>query len=166
MFTLVPAQRASAIQGDLVVSTTIATGRSSIVLGSAAALGGALLGGVAWALIVKFTGYEVGFVAVAVGALTGFAAAFAAPNARPAALLAILAGAAALVGVLLGKLLATYFVIGEELADLGVSGDQLSLTMEFLQSKDAWALWDLLWIGIAVSAAFQICSSRLAEHQN
>lgn len=148
------------------MSTTVSTRRSSIVLGSAAALGGALLGGVVWALIIKFTGYEVGYVAVGVGALAGFAAAFAAPDARPAPLLAILAGVAALVGVLLGKLLGTYFVIGEELADVGASGDQMSLTMEFLQSKDAWALWDLLWIGLAVSAAFQICSSRVTEHQN
>lgn len=72
-----------------------------------AGLGAAAVGGVVWALIVNLTGYEVGFVAWALGGFVGFAMARSTPiRSKP---LAISGATLALVGLLVGRVLIAMF---------------------------------------------------------
>lgn len=82
-------------------------------LAIAAALAAALVGGLLWAAVAYFTGYEVGYVAWAIGALVGFATVRA--GGRGTACAGI-AAALTILGILVGKTLGTHFVVQHELA--------------------------------------------------
>lgn len=121
-----------------------------------AGLVAAVLGGVAWGLVVKHSEYEVGVVAWGIGLVVGFAVA-AVSRARGPALQAI-AVACALVGILLGKYLSYALVLQEEADAQGVdvglfSGDMWSFFREDLDLVFGW--FDLLWIGLAVFTAWR-----------
>lgn len=81
----------------------------------AGALGAAVLGALAWALITATTGYEVGYVAWGIGLLIGFGAA--GLGGRGAGI-GILCAALALVSIFAGKVLAVKFTIKNELREL------------------------------------------------
>jgi hypothetical protein len=131
--------------------------RSGTALTAAAAgLAAAVVGGVVWALIVRWTEYEIGFVAWGIGFLVGTAVAFGAGGARGIPL-QILAVVLALVGIVIGKYLSFVWVIQDELPgiDLPVfSRDTIDLWWD--ARSDVWGGWDLLWVGLAVFTAFRI----------
>lgn len=141
--------------------------RSGAVLTAAlAGLGAAVLGGIVWGLIVKWTDYEIGFAAWGIGFIVGTAVVFGAQGKRgtPFQLLAV---ALALVGIVLGKYLA-FVWIGQDVFDkVGLSlpifsSDTLRL---FWDSKsDVFGGWDLLWAGLAVVTAFRIPQDEREEH--
>lgn len=112
----------------------------------------AILGGVAWGLIVLWTDYEAGIVAVGLGFLTAFAIHSATSGARSLEL-RVTAVVTALVGILIGKYLT--FVFLAQTVDPGLailSGETLSL---FRASwRDLFSRFDVLWIGLAVVAAW------------
>ena len=124
----------------------------------AAGLVAAVVAGVVWGLIVRFTEYEVGIVAWGVGLVAGAAVALAARGARGPLLQAIAVGSA-LVGILLGKYLAFAWEVQEVLDELGVSVGVLSSDMftSFRDSLgDVFGLFDLLWVGLAVFTAWRM----------
>ena len=133
--------------------------RSGTVLtATLAGLGAAVVGGVAWGLIVKWTGYEIGFAAWGLGLLVGTAVAFGAQGQRGRPL-SVLAVALALVGIVLGKYLAFVWIGQDVLHDVGVSlplfsSDTVRLFWD--SRSDIWSAWDLLWAGLAVVTAFRI----------
>jgi signal peptidase I len=124
-------------------------------LGLAALVGlvAALAGGLAWGLIVKWTEYEVGFVAWGIGFLTA-AAVLRAAGGRKSGALQVVAVVSALLGVLLGKYLGFAWTVQEELGVAAgvLSGEMLSLFRENL--SQIFGRFDLLWIGLAVASAW------------
>ena len=116
----------------------------------------AVLGGLAWGLIVKWTEYETGILALGIGILTAFAVSRAAGGRRGPELQAVAVGTA-LLGILTGKYLSFAFVTQEvERAfgtELGLfSGEMFRLFRDALH--DVFGLYDLLWVGLAATAAW------------
>jgi hypothetical protein len=135
-----------------------------LLLPSLAALVAALVGGIAWALVVEVTEYEIGFAAVGIGLLAGFAAALAMRG--PAGeLLPFVVAALAAVGVLFGKLLSLYFLARAVAASFDVAEGPLSLTVHNLDLPGFWSLFDVLWLFLAMMAAFRFTSSRIGEQR-
>jgi hypothetical protein len=121
-------------------------------------LGAAVVVGVGWGLIVKWTGYEIGFAAWGVGFVVGTAVAFGAQGRRGMPFPAI-AVVLALAGILIGKYLAFVWIAQDTLGKLGLAlpvfaSDTARL---FWDTRSAvWSVWDLLWAGLAVVTAFRI----------
>jgi hypothetical protein len=137
-------------------------GSGTVLTAALAGLVAAIAGGVVWALIVRWTDSEIGFVAWGIGFLVGTAVVFGARNARgvPFQVVAVLL---ALAGIVIGKYLAFVWVgqdvLGDELGALGFdlpvfSTDTFDLWWD--ARDDVWGGWDLLWVGLAVVTAFRI----------
>ena len=117
-----------------------------------AGLAAAVLGGIGWGLVVKWTGYEAGILALAVGLLAAFAV-YAATGGRRGHELQVVAAATALVGIVIGKYLGFAFEAREVFPGVGLlSGEMLRLFRDGLH--DILGLYDLLWIALAVTAAW------------
>jgi xanthosine utilization system XapX-like protein len=125
-----------------------------------AGLVAAVVGGVVWGLIVKWTDYEVGFVAWGIGFLVGVAVAAAAGGVRGPVLQAV-AVVCALVGILVGKYLSFAWVL-QEVAERETQGaieisvlsaDTIDLFFEELGTVFDWI--DILWVGFAVYTAWR-----------
>jgi hypothetical protein len=135
-----------------------AVGPDSLLRAAGAGLVAALVGGIVWGLIVKWTQYELGFVAWGIGFVVGTAVVYGARNLRgiPFQLTAVLF---ALLGIALGKYLGFVWVGQDELEVVGIdlpvfSKDTFDLFWD--ARKDVWGWWDLLWVGLAVVTAFRI----------
>jgi hypothetical protein len=131
--------------------------RSGTILTAAlAGLAAAVVGGIVWALIVRWTEYEIGFVAWGIGFLVGTAVVFGAREARGIPL-QVLAVVLALVGIVIGKYLSFVWLIQDELPGLNLpvfSTDTIDIWWD--ARSDIWGGWDLLWVGLAVVTAFRI----------
>lgn len=136
---------------------------SALVPAVVAALVAAVLGGIAWGLIVVTTEYEVGFAALGIGLLCGYAVVLATRGrrGRPLQLTAV---ASAALGIVLGKYFTYYYLVkeavrearGEEAADQ-VSVFDTELMRLFLEDLETvFSFYDVLWIGFAVYAAWRI----------
>ena len=113
--------------------------RPSLALPALAAFAAAAAGGVVWGLIIKWTQYEVGFIAWAIGFLAATAAVLVAQR-RSSTALQVIAVVAALAGILLGKYL-SYALWGKDNGyDFG----------------GMWGWFDALWIGLAVVTAWRV----------
>ena len=112
----------------------------------------AVLGGIGWGLVVKWTGTEAGIFALGVGLLIAFAVYSGTGGRRGPELQAVAVGTA-LLGILIGKYLSFAFVAQEVFPEVGLlSGDMLKLFRDAL--RDIFGLYDLLWVGLAVAAAW------------
>src|SRR5262249_30930162 len=140
--------------------------RSGAVLTAAlAGLGAAVAGGVGWGLVVKWTGYEIGFAAWGVGLVVGTAVAFGAQGLRGRSF-QVLAVVLALVGIVLGKYLAFVWIGQDVFHDLGLSLPFFSthtVRLFWDTRSDVWGGFDLLWAGLAVVTAFRIPKGKQAE---
>jgi hypothetical protein len=136
----------------------------TLATGAVAALAAAVAGAIAWGLIVRWTEYEVGIVAWAIGWLAGTAAVLGARGARGVPLQAA-AVVAALLGVLLGKYLGFAWAVQADIEELGpvgelvfdsglLSGDMRGLFRDELESVFGW--FDLLWVGLAAFTAWRV----------
>ncbi len=72
---------------------------------------GALIGAFIWALIAKFTGYEIGYIAIGVGVLSGFGILFG--GAEPSQKLGVTAAVIALCAIIGGKVLVLNWIYDE-----------------------------------------------------
>ena len=121
---------------------------AALLAGGAAAV----LAGIAWGLVVKWTGYEAGILALGVGLLAAFAVYVAAGRRRGPEVQAVAVGTA-LLGILIGKYLSFAFLAQDVFPGVGVfSGEMLRLFRDGLH--DVFGLYDLLWIGLATAAAW------------
>ena len=117
-----------------------------------AALAAAVFGALAWALIVRWTDYEVGIAAAGIGVLSGYAVHQATGERRGPGLQLIAVGGA-LLGILLGKYLSFAFVEREFGNPAGLlSAEMIRLFRESLST--VFGTYDLLWVGLAVAAAW------------
>ena len=131
---------------------------ASLLPAIAAGLVAAIVGGIVWGLIVKFSNYEVGFVAWGIGFVAGTAVVFATRGAKGTQL-QVIAVVSALLGILLGKYLSFAFGVQEDADAAGVSIGLLSSDMFtlFRENLDVvFSLFDLLWVGFAVFSAWRI----------
>jgi MFS family permease len=131
---------------------------SALLLAAAAALAAAIAGGIVWGLVVKWSDYEVGILAWAIGFAVGSAVLVAASRRKGPELQAI-AIVGALVGILLGKYLSFAFAVQDEAERLGIEIGLLSRDMVdiFRDSlSDVFGGFDLLWIGLAVVSAWRL----------
>jgi hypothetical protein len=125
----------------------------------AAGLVAAVVGGVVWGLIVKWTDYEVGFVAWGIGFVVGLAVVTAA-RAR-GLVLQVVAVLCALLGILIGKYLSFVWVLQNAAEDEFGGGvdipvfsmDTFDLFRDNLDTVFGWI--DLLWVGLAVFTAWR-----------
>ena len=130
---------------------------SSLLLAAAAGLVAALLGGVAWGLVVKFSEYEIGIVAWGIGFLVGAVVVAATRGAKGPALQAI-AVVSALAGILLGKYLGYAFAVQEQADEAGVQLGLFSAELRTFFREDlgsVFGLFDVLWVGLAVYTAWR-----------
>ena len=133
--------------------------------GVGAGLAAAVVGGVAWALIVKSTDYEVGILAWAIGFIVGTAAVFA-TRGGTGRQLQVVAVVLALTGILLGKYLGYALILHEEAQTFGEEIGLFSSTMLEFFREDldlVFGLFDLLWVGLAVASAWRITQAREPE---
>jgi hypothetical protein len=125
----------------------------------AAGIVAAVMGGVVWGLIVKWTDYEVGFVAWGIGFLVGLAVVTAART--RGLVLQVVAVLCALLGILIGKYLSFVWVLQNAAADEFGEGvdipvfsmDTFDLFRDNLDTVFGWI--DLLWVGLAVVTAWR-----------
>ena len=134
-----------------------------LVPAALAGLVAALAGGAGWALIAVKTNYEVGFAALGIGILAGYAVVFA-TRGRKGLPLQVTAIVSSLLGIALGK----YFTYVWDLKDAvrDEFGDEAADSIGFLDSEvidlfveDAdrvFGGYDLLWAAFAVYAAWRI----------
>jgi hypothetical protein len=128
--------------------------------GVIAGAGAAIIGAVAWGLITYATGYQIGFMAVGVGFIVGYAVR---QFGRGFDNVFGIAGAVlALVGCLVGNLFASCIAIanseGMEVFDV-ISQLDLDLVMEIMQVT--FSPMDLLFYGIAVYEGYKLSFRRL-----
>jgi hypothetical protein len=128
-----------------------------------AGLAAAVAGGIAWALIAVTTDYEIGFAALGIGLLAGYAVVLA-TRGRKGLPLQVTAVVSSLLGIALGK----YFTYVWDLKDAVREefGDEAADSISFLDSEvidlfveDAdrvFGGYDLLWAAFAVYAAWRI----------
>ncbi len=144
--------------------------RGTLIKALAAALVAAVAGGVVWGLIVKWSDYEVGFVAWGIGFLVGMAVLTATGRRRGLPLQAI-AIVSSLLGILLGKYLSYAWVLqevakeetGGALEISIFSGDMVDFFREDLGEVFGWI--DLLWVAFAVITAWRVLAPEEAEPQ-
>ena len=124
-----------------------------------AGLVAAIAGGIAWGLIVKWTDYEVGFVAWGIGFLTGITILAVTRGARGLPFQAI-AIVCALVGIAVGKYLGFVWSLQEAAEDAGVAISVPIFSIDtinffFDELGEVFGLFDLLWTGFAVYSAWR-----------
>jgi hypothetical protein len=135
---------------------------ASLFVAMAAAAVAAIIGGAIWGGIVILTDYEIGFMATGIGALSGYAVMFfTEKKGRP---LQIIAVASSLLGIFVGKYISFYAILKDLIRiDLGdaaasqvniLSGDVISLF--FSAFGELLSPYDLLWIVLAIAAAWSI----------
>jgi hypothetical protein len=103
-----------------------------------AAAGAALLGALAWAVVIIFTGYEIGWVAWGLGGLVGYALVRFGGRGTAAA---TLAAGLTLVGIAGGKLLGSHFAIAQGIEEIERESFTRELHAELL--RDAADLAEL-----------------------
>lgn len=142
--------------------------RGTLIKALPAALVAAVAGGVVWGLIVKWSDYEVGFVAWGIGFLVGMAVLTATGGRRGLPLQAI-AIISSLLGILLGKYLSYAWVL-QEIAEEQTGGaleisifsrDMVDFFREDLGEVFGWI--DLLWVALAVITAWRVLAPEEAE---
>ena len=137
----------------------------SLPLAAAAGLVAAIVSGVAWGLIVKWSEYEIGIAAWGIGLLVGAAVVAATRGGKGPPLQAV-AVAAALVGILLGKYLGYAFTIQEQAAEAGVELGLFSAEIRTFFREDlgsVFGLFDVLWVGLAVYTAWRATQRQEPE---
>jgi len=123
-----------------------------------AGLGAAVIGAIIWTAIVGFTGYEVGYVAWALGGLVGFGMSRSTPRRDASAGAA--AATLAIVGLLLARVLIGEFVLGSSGLDEVLADDELmtqaaALDLQFTSGfpPDLQARYDAIPAGDTLSDA-------------
>lgn len=119
----------------------------------------AAIGGIAWAVIVVKSGYEVGFVAWGIGIFAGFMVAFLGKGIS--VLVQVIAVLSAGVGILIGKYVTFVHELRMAADKVGldhtfgyIAGDSFRLFRENL--GDVFSFHDVLWIGLAIVSAWRI----------
>ena len=118
--------------------------------GAAAALSAAI-----WATVTFTTGYQIGFMAIGVGFLVGYAVRIGGKGFEDR--FGYLGGALALIGCLLGNLLATCAAISQQQTGMSFFDVILNLKLDFIVNiyKETFSPMDLIFYGLAVYEGYR-----------
>ncbi|HEX5936413.1 MAG TPA: hypothetical protein VFZ75_01790 [Actinomycetota bacterium] len=133
-----------------------------LVLAVVAGLAAAIVGGIAWGLLVDATGSEFGIAAIGIGILTGFAV-VAVTRGSSGVPLQVIAALAAALGVLWGKYFA-FVKVGQGVIDERLPGSGFTLPLfsgdTFQLFRDGFGElfsgWDIAWVVFAIYTAWRI----------
>ena len=133
----------------------------------AGALGGivASIGGAAaWAMVTVVTGYQIGFMAIGVGLLVGYAVRFLGKGITPP--FGIVGGALALVGCAVGNLLAvTAIIAGNDDVPLLEALTQLTPALSWDLMVAFFSPMDLLFYAIAVYEDYKLSFRQISQQE-
>lgn len=129
--------------------------QQNLLLGALAGAGAAVVGAVLWAAITVVTGVQIGFMAIGVGLLVGFAVRVAGRGIESS--FGVVGGLLSLVGCALGNLLAASAVLADQ-QGVSVWAVLGGLDLELAQALMTvfFSPMDLLFYGIAVYEGYQI----------
>jgi hypothetical protein len=146
---------AAQVEAELAAEQSVGVRFPLAVVGGAA---GAIVGALIWAAIVVATNFEVGYVAVLVGFLAGTGVKLGAGKGRSESLQALAAGMA-----FFGLAVSKYFILAHfavtALAEKGIEVGYFSSAVFDIFGEaigDMLSPFDLLWIFIALSAAWRV----------
>ena len=134
------------------------------MLGAIGALIGSIISGVIWAGITHTTGMEIGYAAIGIGMITGGAAVTFAG--RQGFSLGIVASFASILGILIGKLGIFYLFLRDSIF-VDMSPFDAFVIEQFIEAVKGtsqlipdvlFGPFDLLWIVLAVGAAWRLSS--------
>lgn len=136
---------------DISPATQQQVGQASLGAIIGGALGASILGAVVWALIAFYGEFELGILAMGVGALVGITIAFLAKRNvnQTHQVISVIFG---LAGVIAGKYLTYYLIVREFEAETGFSITEVG----GLSFSDMFEAIDILWIVLAAAAAWSI----------
>jgi hypothetical protein len=145
--------------------------RPNLVGGVLAAAAGALVGAVAWAVLVSATDYKIGFAAVGVGALAGIAAGKVGGGAPQ---LPVIAAVIGLIGCVIGDVFTDAHAVAKIASQGGsaISSFHVLRTMLEHPSDFGWPVYkagfealDVLFYGFAAVAAFRLATAHGLAHR-
>ncbi len=129
-----------------------------------AAIASCVIGGLLWAVITVITEYQIGFMAVGVGFLVGYAVRTFGKGITPT--FGYIGAIFALVGCLLGNLFTQVGFIGAEY-DASYIDILLNMDMELMKTiyTETFSPIDLLFYGIAIFQGYKISFRQLDDEQ-
>ncbi len=131
---------------------------AGVIAGFLAALAGAGI----WALITALTEYQIGWMAIGVGFLVGFAVRMAGKGIEP--LYGIIGAALSLVGCVLGNLLTmTYFIAANEAVSFVDALGQLDLNLAIEILVLTFDYMDIVFYGIALYFGYRYAFRQMTQ---
>lgn len=136
----------------------------NLPFGILAGLAGAIIGAILWAVITVSFEFQIGFMAIGVGLLVGFAMQFAGKGLDQQ--FGIAGGALALLGCILGNYFTLIAVIGSEYS-IGFFEVISTLPMSdvFSALAENTDFYDILFYGIAVYEGYKFAFRRVPEEE-
>lgn len=130
-------------------------GRQNLILGFIGGLVAAVIGAVIWASITVATGWQIGYMAIAVGFLVGYAVRTLGKGVTP--VFGCMGALLALFGCLLGNYFSIIGFIGDEI-EMGyfetLKSVPVKLTIELM--KENFSVIDILFYGIAIYQGYKL----------
>jgi len=136
--------------------------KGNLLLAVIGGLIASLVGAAIWAGVTVTTQYQIGWMAIGVGFLVGYAVRFLGKGSSVA--FGVVGGAFALIGCALGNLLSTVgFLAQETRTDVLEAMTKFDWSQSFVVLQSTWQPIDLLFYGIALYEGFKL--SRVPELQ-
>ena len=137
-------------------------GRQNLAMGIVAGLVAAIVGGVLWAVITVATNFQIGFMAVGVGFLVGYAIRVAGKGLSPT--FGYVGAILALFGCLLGNYLTIIGFVAKD-ADMGVFELLTLIPVDVVIDAmiENFSAIDLLFYGIAIYEGYKLSFTDLSE---
>ena len=133
----------------------------NLLTGAAAGAVAAVIGAVLWAVITNATGYQIGFMAIGVGFLVGYAVRIAGKGIDQT--FGFVGAALALLGCVAGNVLAIIAVIASE---EGVAYGDVWSQYDLIAAMSAWfSPIDLLFYGIAVYEGYKLSFRQVTQDE-
>ncbi len=136
----------------------------NLVVGALAGLAAALVGAAIWAIITALTQYQIGFMAIGVGFLVGFAVRAAGKGIDP--VFGVVGAALALLGCVLGNLLMVlYFLANKEQMPFLELLSRLDLDLVRRVMAATFDVMDIVFYGIAMYCGYKYAFRQVTGDQ-
>jgi hypothetical protein len=146
-------ENASGSSAPVGQAQSAAPAASNLPLGVAAGFGAAIVGAAIWAVITAASGYQIGWMAIGVGFLVGFAIRLAGKGTEPT--FGVAGAVLALLGCALGNLLTFAWIASQQIGEpfFSVLTNDLGGVIEFMTAN--FAAMDLLFYALAAYCGFR-----------
>jgi drug/metabolite transporter (DMT)-like permease len=136
----------------------------NLVMGALAGLAAALVGAAIWAIITALTQYQIGFMAIGIGFLVGFAVRAAGKGIDP--VFGVVGAALALLGCVLGNLvMVLYFLANKEQMPLLELLSRLDLKLVQRVMTATFDVMDMVFYGIAMYCGYKYAFRQVTKDQ-